>query len=177
MEACEFFEYGKASLIASDYSTRTAAIDICMPYCLFQTVTPQLLGAGYIDNFRIRDPLAVWIPKLSKDRFGYLAQSLPNIDEKINVALREEASKTAKLFIHLQGHLIDPSDAIPLLPLGVYTVSTFRVKIDNILSLLNGINSIKVAGVPEFQWALATVLKQVLLDFERVSPKLSLLST
>ena len=171
MEEHEFFEYGKIKLLSSDFQSRTASIEITMPCVLFQTVTPHLLGCGILDNFRIRDPIAIWLPKLSQERFTPTAQAFSNISDRINVALREEVVKTAKLFIHLQDYLADPSDAIPMLPLGVYVKFIYRCRVDDILKLLEGIDGIKVVGVPEFQWALAGVLNQVLMDFDKVTTK------
>jgi hypothetical protein len=172
-----FFEYGKVSLLLSDYESRTVSVEISMPCSLFQTVVPQLLAHGQIDYLKIREPIAVWIPQLADDRFSENARVIKGIGDRINVALKEEASRTIKLFIHLQDHLKDPSDIIPILPLGIYVTFNYKCFVDRIMNILVGIESIPVFGIPEFQWSLASVLNQVLQDFMKVYPGSHLIRT
>jgi len=172
MENSTFFEHGFVKLVANDYLTRMVSIDVCMPCTLFQAITPQLLGTGYVDHFRIRSPIAVWIPKLTDERYKPSVRH-QGISDRLHVALREEILKTCKLFEHISDYLEDPSDIIPILPLGVYVEFSFRCHIDQIIGMLEGINNIRVAGIPEFQWSLASVLKESLEDFSKIfSPKL-----
>lgn len=173
-EDCKFFEHGSACLELCDSISRQALVRVCMPCSLFQTVTPQLLGNGTIDELRIKNPISFWIPKLTKERFIGQAALVEGIDIRTNAAIKEEVERIGKIFAHLQDYLIDPSDLVPILPLGTYITFIYRCKIDNVLSLLEGINSIKVVGVHEFQWALATVLHQALLDFEKITKRLIL---
>jgi hypothetical protein len=61
----KFFEYGQVAFTARDFPSGTAALDITMPCCLFQTVVPQLLAAGLIDHPRIHQPVAIWMPQMT----------------------------------------------------------------------------------------------------------------
>jgi hypothetical protein len=164
---CRFFERGSAVLEMCDPASRQAAVRVCVPCCLFQAVTPHLLGAGTVDELRIAEPFAFWVPALTAARFAGAAAGVPGIAERANAAIREEVGRIGKVFAHLHGHLVDPSDLIPMLPLGTYVTFLFRCRVDAVPALLEGVESVPVVGVPEFQWALATVLAQALADFGR----------
>ena len=162
-----FFESGFVELEYCDFETRQACVCICMPSTLFTAVSPHILNAGYVDYFRVHDPLSIWLPALQDDDFNRIANS-PGIASKINVALREEVLKITRLFSHLSSYLNDPARIIPILPLGVYVEFKYRCEVDKILPLLEGIDKINLIGVHEFQWAFATILKIILEDFDRV---------
>lgn len=160
-----FFEHGKVSFVARDFPSRTAALDITMPCCLFQTVVPQLLGAGFVDHPRIHGPIAVWMPQLTQERFNILIGGDPGASTQVNVQVRAFLEQLLGIFDKLGAYLKDPADLVPMLPLGVYVDFRWRCKIDDILKVMEGIDRIRVAGVPEFQWALACVLQCVLEDY------------
>jgi len=167
---CSFFDYGRVTLEMCDSRSRQAMVRLCIPCCLFQTISPHLLGGGTVDELKIRDPLAVWIPKLTRERFAGPAASVDGIEHRANAAIREEVERSTKVFVHLQGHLADPSDLIPMLPLGTYVTMMFRCRVDDVIKVLEGVDSIPVVGVHEFQLALAAVLHTALSDFERSKP-------
>ena len=160
-----FFDYGHVNLTLCDSVSRQAMFDICMPCCLFQTVTPHLLNGGYIDDLKIRDPISIWIPKLTVDRFNDAVRSVQDIDNLTNNYIKEEIERVGKLYTNLQNYLIDPSDIIPILPLGVYITFFYRCNVDSIPAILEGIESIKVVGIKEFQWSLAVMMRHTLLQF------------
>jgi hypothetical protein len=161
-----FFEYGKVHLEANDFQTRQASIRICMPCCLFQAVTPSLLGGGLIDEFKLLEPMAVWIPSFSEESLSSVADKIiDNPLARVNMSLKtraEEILQTFKICAHL---VSNPSSLIPILPLGIYITLRFRCKVDNIPNVLIGIQNTDIDGVHEFQWALATVLAYILEDF------------
>lgn len=163
----KFFESGSVVLELCDVKSRQAGIRVCMPCCLFQTVSPHILGGGTVDELRIMDPISIWVPKLDKSRFIGPAASVDGVESQLNVALRAEAERMGKIFVHMSSHLADPSDLIPVLPLGTYITFLFRCRIDNVMKVLEGIDSIPVVGVREFQWSLASVLYKALSEFER----------
>ena len=164
-----FFEHGKVELSCIDFSARTAAIEVTMPCSLFQTVTPHLLAAGLIDHPMIHQPLAVWMPQVTSDRFNSLNNS-PSAPDQVNLAVHGWLQQLLNIYEKLSTYLKDPSDLIPMLPLGIYIDFRWRCRIDDILKVLEGIQSINVFGVPEFQWALATVL-QCALDENSIFEK------
>lgn len=168
LEDSRFFEHGSVTLEGCEPKSRMAAVRICMPCCLFQTVTPHLLDSGTLDELKIRNPVAFWIPRLTSSRFVSSVASVPNIDARANAAIREEVDRIGKVFVHLQDYLLDPSDIIPILPLGTYVTFLYRCRIDSVMKLLEGIDNIKVVGVPEFQFSIASVLHMALKDFESV---------
>ncbi len=164
----KFFEHGEVSLDMCDPRTRTASVKICMPCCLFQTISPHLLGGGMADDLRIRSPLAFWTPTLGPSRISPHVRS-PGAEAKVNVAVRAAVESVGRLFVNLQDALVDPADVIPMLPLGTYVSFTYRFRVDDSLKILEGIGSVNVVGAPEFQAAMAAVLTGVLLIFERVA--------
>ncbi len=157
----KFFEHGRVTIGLVDDVSQLASLEIVMPYCLLQTITPQLLSAGVIDELRLNDPIAVWFPSLSNNRLSPLVSRVPDLDRQLNEALTQEITRVIKIFSTVNQYLIDPTDISPMLPLGVYVKYTYRCRFDKMLSLLEGINSIKVVGVGEFQVALASVLSEL----------------
>jgi hypothetical protein len=161
-----FFEHGQVNFAARDFPSRTAALDITMPCCLFQTVVPQLLAAGLIDHPRIHQPLAVWMPQITKDRMNIFGASQSGADQ-VNVTLRGWLHQLLGIFERLSVYIRDPSDIIPMLPLGTYMDFRWRVRVDDILKVMEGMQGmIQIAGVAEFQWALSCVLQCVIEDYE-----------
>jgi len=162
----KFFEYGRVIFDVHDFATETAAMDITIPCCLFQAITPQLLGAGFIDHLRIHQPIAVWMPQVTKERFNSLTDS-PGAPDQVNVAVRSWLQQLLEIYEKLSVYLKDPTDLIPMLPLGTYIDFKWRCRIADILKVLEGVQSINVVGIPEFQWALASVLQFILEDLEQ----------
>jgi hypothetical protein len=160
MDVARFFEYGEVSFTDRDFPSRQASIHICIPCCLFQAVTPALLGAGIIDEFYIRDPLAVWMPKLAPERVRGVDSGM------VNTTIHHHAETSLEIFRLLSHHVNNVADLVPLLPLGIYIALRFRCRIDDIPKVLFAIQGIPVDGVHEFQWALASVLACVLQDFQ-----------
>jgi hypothetical protein len=166
-----FFEYGQVALSVRDFPTRTAALDITMPCCLFQTVVPQLLAAGFIDHPRIHQPLAVWMPQVTIERMNVFGRSQAGADQ-VNVGVRALIKQVETVFEKLSVFMMDPSDIIPLLPLGIYVDFRWRARVDDMPKVLEGVQKqIHIAGVAEFQWALTCVLHCVLQDYERWDEK------
>ena len=163
----KFFEHGQVIFSSRDFPSRTAVLDITMPCCLFQTVVPQLLGAGVIDHPRIHQPVSVWMPQLSNDRFIKFMTNSPAASDQVNVAVKSWLQQLLDIFTKLSAYLIDPSDLIPMLPLGIYIDFRWRCRIDDILKVIEGIQIINVAGVSEFQWALTCVLHCILEDYDK----------
>jgi hypothetical protein len=167
-ESSKFFEHGEAVLEESDHQARQASIRIRMPCCLMQAVSPSLLGAGLMDELKVSEPLAVWIPQLTSERLApQIRARLPDAHARINSTMRGHVEELLRLFKGAAPALSDPADLVPCLPLGVYVQFRFRCRVDDIPKVLSGIQSTAVAGVPEFQWALASVLQCALEDFER----------
>lgn len=166
-EETKFFEYGEVRLDTIDHVNRHAMLDICMPQNLFQVVTPALLGAGLIDDFRLRDPIAVWLPKIGKERLGPVANTVDSAEARVNQLIRERVEETLRVFQGVGHLLLTPGDLVPMLPMGTYVTFKFRCKIDSILAVLEHIQKyVMVLGIAEFQWALAAVLHQAVAENE-----------
>jgi hypothetical protein len=166
-----FLGDGRVSLIACDYQSRMASISVIIPCCLFQAVTPHVLSNGSISGFRIHEPVKVWLPQLTDSRFNVTPGLVGSISAGMNVAIREEIERCLKTFDHVRRYLVDPSDIIPMLPLGVYIQFDWNVQVDTILKVMENINNIKVVGIIEFQAALASILTLILQDFEVIDRK------
>ena len=175
-DSAKFFEYGEVVFEERDFPSRTAAIRICVPNCLFQAVTPALLGAGLIDQFTVRDPIAAWVPMFTDARMiPHASELVDNACAQMNATASMVATSALRAFHSMARLLNNPSDLVPILPLGVYVTLRFRCRIDDIPKVLFGIQGIPVDGVAEFQWALASVLACVLQDmrtWEQASERL-----
>ncbi len=163
----KFFEHGCVSIENRDFQNRLVCLRVCMPCCLFQAITPSLLGQGFIDKLSIRSPVSIWLPRLTKERLNSLGGQIDSIDHHVNLLLKQKAEETLKLFQEISQILNDPSDIIPIVPMGVYIEFQYRCKIDNMLELLASVEKTPVVGVYEFQWALASVLHCILEDLNR----------
>lgn len=167
MDRHEFLGNGYVEILDTNYRDRYVIVKICMPCSLFQTVSPQLLIYGLIDDFSVRNPIVTWMPQLTRDRFsiGQIDDSTVNA---INTCLKDELMRVSNLFIHMSQFLEDPSDLVPMLPLGVYIEFQYRCSVDKIINILEGVNGIQIIGVSEFQWSLAQVLGSILSMFEKL---------
>lgn len=168
MEKLQAYEYGYVELVGSDIKTGLLAVRTCCPFILLQSITDVLVSSGNLSDIRIRDPLAIWIPKLGMARFKSEVASIPNVNEVVYTALREEALKLANLYVHLGTYVCDPTDLINLLPLGTYVTFDYNIHIDVVLPMMERLNKITVEGVSDLVWAYSGVLRSVLIDFERV---------
>lgn len=155
-----------------DTPSRQIQIDICIPCYLLQVSTPVLLGSGMIDNPRIHHPISIWIPKYTDERMVPSARLENRIGEKVHSLIREWVVRYTEFFAQISGMFMDPTDAVPMLPLGTYVDVTYRCSIDVLPSLLEGLQKIPIAGIPEFQFALAEIFHSVLRTVPTEVPKL-----
>lgn len=170
VESSRFFEHGFVEIEGTDAKTRQAALAVQMPCCLFQAIVPSLLGAGFIDNFRISEPLCIWIPKVSKERLSLTGAQVDNAVARINTTVEHQMAVIAKTFAMVAELLTNPADMVPMLPLGTYVALRFRCRVDDIPKVLHGVQATPVDGVAEFQWALACVLAKVLMESQAWGP-------
>ena len=163
MRTSSFFEYGEISYINFDESTRQAAIKMCMPACLMQTITPALLGAGHIDQYELRNPVATWMPDLNEDYYKpEILKQFPNLGREVNSTVKNKLEEVLKLFQELSQTTVSPSDFIPILPMGTYVKFRLRCQIDEMAKVLLELENTPVAGVAEFRFALAEILADIL---------------
>lgn len=167
----KFFEYGEMNLEACDQEVRQASIRICMPCCLMQTVTPVLLGGGLIDSYELRNPIAVWVPSVAASRYKPDASSeLPRLAQAVEEQIHGALKKLLDLFSQASHVLTDPGDFIPALPMGTYIRFRYRCKTDRIVDVITELESIDTLGVQEFRFAMATILANILNEWEQTSP-------
>jgi hypothetical protein len=164
----KFFGHGYIVLEAKDFKTRQASLEICLPHTLLQAITPSLLGSGWVDKLKVKEPVTVWIPQLTADRMNAAAigHDIPHV--RANMALKQWTDEVVQVFQKVAQFLVDPSDIIPFLPMGTYVQLRFRCRIDDIPKVLEGVGATPIIGIPEFRWALASVLAAVCLDFQIV---------
>lgn len=165
-DSARFFEHGKVVLEDMDPVGRTASIFVQLPNCLFQAVTPSLLGAGYLDNFRVAEPLSTWLPQVTEARLSFLGKQVDQAHVRINTAVAQQMDALLRTFASISQYLVNPADMVPMLPLGVYVSVRFRCRLDDVPKVLHGVQDTPVEGVHEFQWALACVLAQALREME-----------
>ena len=170
-ESAKFFGSGYIILESKDYKTRQASLELCLPHTLLQAITPSLLMSGWIDKLEVKDPITVWLPQLTAERMNEAASShdVPHI--KANMALKQWTEEVVQVFQKIAQFLVDPSDIIPFLPMGTYVKLRFRCRVDDIPKLLQGVEDTSISGIPEFRWALASVLAEVCLYFQAIDSK------
>ncbi len=171
VDSARFFEHGKVVLEDIDPVGRMASIFMQMPNCLFQAVTPSLLGAGLVDNFRVAEPVATWLPQLTEARISFVGKQVDQCHVRINTAVSQQMESLLKTFVKISEYLLNPADMVPMLPLGVYVALRFRCRIDDVPKVLQGVQETPVEGVGEFQWALACVLAQAVIEAERLESR------
>ena len=158
-----FFEYGSVSVINTDTKSRQASFIISMPAIIAHTITPALLGSGLIDQYTLMDPQHVWMPTIHPNRFNDDIKS--EIIDSINMSIKSSLSNTIKLFNCVGQTLLNQSDLIPMLPLGIYVKFRLRCSIDELAISLEELGKTDVTGVAEFRYALASSLKDILIEF------------
>ena len=160
-----FFNHGKVSVAGHDAESRQAILIICMPCCLMHAVTPALLGAGSVDGYSIMNPVAAWIPQLSDERFHpeYVGAD-QRVSPRANRILSQKVQEILSTFGSMAPVLKNPSDIVPMLPLGTYVEFRYRCRLDDLAVALIEIEKTMVAGVPEFRYALAGALAKVLTE-------------
>jgi hypothetical protein len=128
-----------------------------------QTITPALLGSGYIDQYELRNPVAVWMPSINLGRYKpELIHQHPSAPDQISLTVRKKIEEVLDIFRELSNVIIDPSDFIPILPMGVYVRFRLRCEIDKMAQVLINLENIPIAGVAEFRFALAEILAEIL---------------
>lgn len=172
LDSAKFFGSGYIVVEAKDFKTRQASIEMCLPHTLLQAITPSLLGSGWIDKLKVKEPITVWIPQLTAERMNSAAigHDVPHI--RANMALKQWTDEVVQVFQKISQFLVDPSDIIPFLPMGTYVQLRFRCRVDDIPKVLEGVEKTPVIGIPEFRWALASVLAMVCLEFQTAEARL-----
>lgn len=156
-------EHGEVECVCSDNSTRQVALRISAPWCIVQAAMPLLLGRGFIDQLKVKNPLIAWTPPLAQDRFldSAIAQ-VPNLAEKATVIIRERIMEMLQIFCDLSHVLKNPDDAISILPMNVYVEFQFRSTYEKFAAVVEEFKPINTPGVAELRYAMAVVLAEIL---------------
>jgi len=167
----KLFEYGEVESVCSDPDTRQAALKISAPWCVVQAAIPILLGHGFIDLLRVKDPLVAWTPTIPRELFSdaSLAEA-PNIPDKVSMVVRERTLEMLNLFSDLASVLKNPDAAIGLLPMSVYVTFQFRSTFESLSEVIRKLEPFGTPGVAEFRYALASVLAEFLTEVGNVRP-------
>lgn len=164
----QFFEYGGVQIISSDSTSRQVAFQITMPASIVQTISPPLLGAGIMDQYLLANPVAVWIPPISPEQIVPNPNISDSLSERMNSLIHSMMKETLELFRVFSSQVENPSDLIPMLPLGVYVTFRFRCCIDDLITVMSELERTMVAGVAEFRFALASAMAEALSEFGSV---------
>lgn len=158
-----FFEHGKVSVVWRDEEGTQVALRISIPNCLMQAVSPVLLGAGTIDLYEVMNPISVWMPTLGPDRFkdgGISART-------VNAEIRESCLRITAMFRDVGRNLVDQSDIIPMLPLGVYVTFRLRCLTSALEEASVKLHGMPVVGVDDLRCALEAARREVLRPSRR----------
>jgi hypothetical protein len=176
----KLLECGEVEIVCSDDVTRQIAVRISAPWCIVQAAVATLLGHGFVDALRVRQPMVAWTPPIPKDHFSDAALAeIPNIAEKVSAVVQDRVTAMLQLFADLASVLKNPDEALNLLPMGVYVTFQFRSTYENLAEVVSKLEPCGVPGVLEFRYALASVLAEALAaagdvksDVKRVPPVL-----
>jgi len=157
------FEFGGISIVNYDKEEREVALKICIPCYIMQTILPTISGIGIVNDYSVKNPIAIWMPTLAPDRFNTaLVDQYPRLPNEANTQIKEKLQEILNLFFEISKATNLPTDLTAMLPLGTYVVFQFRSKIDDMAKILLGLNDSELPGVPEFRYALAAVLARIL---------------
>lgn len=181
----DLLQHGFVKCVCFDNETRQTAISIRAPMCIVQAMLPLLLGHGMLDGFKVSNPCVSWVPPLSRDQFHESAvQQMPDLPERATAALQDRIMDILRVFSDLSCVLKNPDNATYMLPIGIYVEFQLRSTIENVASIVEKTEAIRVAGVQEFRYALASVLAELLaavgdVEFSRedVPPMLGVFTT
>lgn len=145
----------------TDKETQSLSIQFAVPNCLMNAVMPVLIQNGVLDQQQLLLPLRAWVPVLNQERFKPETRGLMEV---VNQASIEMINKILTAVTQAMSLLADPSDVMPVLPLGVYVTFRYRCKAKSMMPILESLESIPVIGVPEFKFAMAGVLAEFLRE-------------
>jgi len=152
VNSASFFEYGTVNLVCHDNKSRQIALDLCMPCYLLQYLMPILLDGGLIDNYKLKNPIASWMPALSSDVLKENAnQSYVN---DLNKAITHHVYGILHLFAEVASVMKNPNDLVPMLPLGIYVTFRYRIGMDKFIDMMEKLKEYELYGAPEFRGAL-----------------------
>lgn len=163
-DATRFLGHGRIDLIGYDIHNRSAIYDICIPYVLLIHVVPTFLGCGKVLEIKVADPLSIWQPEFDdsgvKDE---VLQANPGIGRRAWESMTQHMNTFMAYYLDICHILKDPNSMVHILPLGIYVNLKAVCEIDKIPACLEELQkSIHVAGVAEFQFALAAALAATL---------------
>jgi hypothetical protein len=162
-----FFSHGEVSVLEEDRASGQVVLSVVLPACVMQAVTPQLLGAGLIDSYELRRPLAAWVPTVEDSGFS---TDDPTVCSSVNAGLHAAARASLEAFTAASSSLRFPADALPVLPLGTYVRFRMRCSVDALAVAVGAMQ--RAAGVAELKHAFARVVAALLVHWGRagVSP-------
>lgn len=163
-----FFARGAVDLLADDPASRQIQLEVTAPACVVQAAMPQLLAAGLVDDFRVAQPLSVWVPTIAEA--GFRPSDDRDLPARLNAEARAAASSVLQFFKRSSGALMFPGDLVPLLPMGTYVSFKLRCGADALAAAIQSM--VPAAGVAELRFAAAHVLAAVLSRWGDASPAL-----
>jgi len=161
LKAC-FFTHGEVCVTEEDRESGQAVLSVVVPACVMQAVTPSLLGAGLIEGYEIRSPLAAWVPTV--EDAGFRSRD-PAVCSAVNAGVRAAAQAALEAFAAAKARLLFPADVLPVLPMGTYVRFRLRCSVDGLVRSLESMGG--AAGVAELRHALARVLAALLAHWGR----------
>jgi hypothetical protein len=157
----KLFEHGSISIVGQDDEKREVALVICMPCCVLQAIFPTISGNSIINNYSIKNPVSIWVPTLSPDKFNSSVFSHRGFPQNINEKLRVTVQGALDTFLEIANFINNPVEILSILPLGTYVIFQLRLKIDDLAKILMDLENVELPGVPDFRYALASVLAKI----------------
>ncbi len=157
-----FFTHGEVCVTEEDRESGQAVLSVVLPACVMQAVTPVLLGAGLLDSYELRSPLAAWVPTVEDAGFR---SGDPAVCSAVNAGIRAAAQAALEAFGAARRELLFPADALPVLPMGTYVRFRLRCSVDALAASLPRMGG--SAGVAELKHAFARVVSALLVHWGR----------
>jgi hypothetical protein len=163
-EVTPFLKHGEVSVLEEDRDSGQLIMSVVLPACVMQAVTPSLLGAGSIDSYELRWPLAAWVPTVAD--VGFRSQDT-SVCSEINARVARAAVESLRAFADSVPHLLFPGDVLSVLPMGTYVRFRLRCYVDDLVPRVQAMGG--EAGVAELKFALASEVAALLSRWGRTS--------
>lgn len=159
-----FLKHGEVSVLEEDRDSGQLVLSVALPACVMQAITPHLLGAGSLDSYELRWPLAAWVPTVADA--GFRSRD-PSVCSEVNARVARAAAEALRAFADAAPHLLFPGDVLPALPMGTYVRFRLRCSVDLLVPQVQRMGG--EAGVAELKFALAAELAAALSRWGRSS--------
>lgn len=155
------FGFGRAEVEVYDDVGQTVAVRLKLPVIVLHGATPLLLGAGELTQYELAAPLGAWVPRLAADRVRP-SEDLTQAQtaDRVNAFAQQSANAAIEFFRQAAQLCEDPSDLVPILPLGTYVSVLFAGEAARLRRAAADMGLAPALGVPQLGAAIVSALRE-----------------